>query len=557
MTNNQKDFNQNINAERTNLRPSSTSEQSINHENILNESIATQQQDALSTYLQNHRVPDGVKFVDLEKLSNNAEFLTDLVSDYDRQELESVLESGSKYGVMFIDDDNVAIHNISKKELNTLSNLKDYEFDPAYKSVAKEMVQLAPNAPDTTIDLGDSISFDLNAFEDTFLSFNEDKKSRNAFAQPGKVFINGSKAHTENIDNATSAGINSNAQKEGKVLGYISARKSFKMNKINKTPKMNNKALSSADYKIENYTKLADEANWLNNEGKKNRDTVARPNITKEKEEFKHKLEQYPVIVNSKHDGEANIELLHFKDRLKDLHLNLAYGSDLPSDKYKDMKISKNALYVTGKQLQKPFYLGESLEEAKITMSSDSEALDYGELYAKQYGYGILSNKQIGSTTPVYAHEEFEEVPTDEDALDYAKIYNSRTNTSRYTQDKLDKDTEKVFLEKPIYSQWFIQRDKAEKAYEDLEKLGFPIDYQSKESKRLDNLSRKISPATIHKLENAYVSTRNIYFDDETSEVKNVSLLSNNTKEKIERNGKKYLSQEHAKRVLKHKRLER
>lgn len=536
------------------------------------------------------------------------------------------------------------------------------------------------------------------------------------------------------------------------------------------------KALSSADYKIENYTKLADEANWLNNEGKKNRDTVARPNIAKEKEEFKHKLEQYPVIVNSKHDGEANIELLHFKDRLKDLHLNLAYGSDLPSDKYKDMKISENALYVTGKQLQKPFYLGEFLEEAKITMSSDSEALDYGELYAKQYGYGILSNKQIGSTTPVYAHEEFDEVPTDEDALDYAldyaKIYNSRTNTSRYTQDnnaeraniksrsntrslitnekhteaslgqrqknaidnyyknhklpngvdfvdleklsynnefrdnpwiaqdiadlinhvntgskygvmftednevaihniskkeletisnlenyefdptyktvakdlakvapeapdfsidlgdpmffdfnviendyynpnvtdenikkmtenieneekynrqlhlkksglesvklelsnpdirknyiemygnktKLDKDTEKVFLEKPIYSQWFIQRDKAEKAYEDLEKLGFPIDYQSKESKRLDNLSRKISPATIHKLENAYVSTRNIYFDDETSEVKNVSLLSNNTKEKIERNGKKYLSQEHAKRVLKHKRLER
>ncbi|GFI21132.1 hypothetical protein [Lactobacillus johnsonii] len=320
MTNNQKDFKQNIDAETTNLRPSSASEQSIN--------------------------------------------------------------------------------------------------DPAYKSVAKEMVQLAPNAPDTTIDLGDSISFDLNAFEDTFLSFNEDKKSRNAFAQPGKVFINGSKAHTENIDNATSAGINSNAQKEGKVLGYISARKSFKMNKINKTPKMNNKALSSADYKIENYTKLADEANWLNNEGKKNRDTVARPNITKEKEEFKHKLEQYPVIVNSKHDGEAN-------------------------------------------------------------------------------------------------------------------------------------------LEKPIYSQWFIQRDKAEKAYEDLEKLGFPRDYQSKESKRLDNLSRKISPATIHKLENAYVSTRNIYFDDETSEVKNVSLLSNNTKEKIERNGKKYLSQEHAKQVLKHKRLER
>lgn len=131
----------------------------------------------------------------------------------------------------------------------------------------------------------------------------------------------------------------------------------------------------------------------------------------------------------------------------------------------------------------------------------------------------------------------------------YTEIYGDKT--------KLDKDTEKIFLEKPIYSQWFIQRDKAEKVYEDLEKLGFPRDYQSKEKKRLDSLSHKISPATIRKLENAYVSTRNIYFDDETSEVKNVSLLSNNTKEKIEKNGKKYLSQEHAKQVLKHKRLER
>ena len=62
MTNNQKDFKQNIDAETTNLRPSSASEQSINHENSLNKSIATQQQEALSTYLQNHRLPDGVKF---------------------------------------------------------------------------------------------------------------------------------------------------------------------------------------------------------------------------------------------------------------------------------------------------------------------------------------------------------------------------------------------------------------------------------------------------------------------------------------------------------------
>lgn len=143
-----------------------------------------------------------------------------------------MLKNGSKYGVMFIDSDSVAIHNISKKELNTLSNLKDYEFDPAYKSVAKEIAQLAPNAPDTTIDLGNSTSFDPNEFEDTFLSFNEGKKALNAFDMPGK-------AHSKNIDNAASSGINSNAQKEDKILGYIT-KKSFKMNKINKMPNMNN-----------------------------------------------------------------------------------------------------------------------------------------------------------------------------------------------------------------------------------------------------------------------------------------------------------------------------
>lgn len=167
MTNNQKDFKQNIDAETTNLRPTSASEQSINHENSLNKSIATQQQEALSTYLQNHRLPDGVKFVDLEKLSNNVESLTDLVSDYDRQKLKSVLENGSKYGVMFIDDDNVAIHNISKKELTTLSKLKDYEFDPTYKAIAKDIAQLSPNVPDTVIDLGDSNSFNSDNFKDS------------------------------------------------------------------------------------------------------------------------------------------------------------------------------------------------------------------------------------------------------------------------------------------------------------------------------------------------------------------------------------------------------
>ncbi len=197
-----------------------------------NTTIANQQKSAINHYLNNHpQLSDGIKFINLEKLSKNEEFLTSYsIDDYDRNELQSTLKDGSKYGVMFIDTESVAIHNISKKELNTLSNLKDYEFDPVYKSVAKEIAQLAPNAPDTTIDLGDSTSFDPNKFEDTFLSFDEDKKALNAFDIPGK-------AHSKNIDNATSAGINSNAQKEGKVLGYISDRKSFEMNKI---PKMNN-----------------------------------------------------------------------------------------------------------------------------------------------------------------------------------------------------------------------------------------------------------------------------------------------------------------------------
>lgn len=199
-----------------------------------NTTIANQQRSAINHYLNNHpQLSDGIKFINLEKLSKNEEFLTSYsIDDYDRNELQSTLKDGSKYGVMFIDTDSVAIHNISKKELNTLSNLKDYEFDPVYKSVAKEMAQLAPNAPDTTINLGDFTSFDPNAFEDTFLSFDEGKKALNAFDMPGK-------AHSENIDNAASSGINSNAQKEGKILGYIT-RKSFKMNKINKTPNMNN-----------------------------------------------------------------------------------------------------------------------------------------------------------------------------------------------------------------------------------------------------------------------------------------------------------------------------
>lgn len=155
----------------------------------------------------------------------------------------------------------------------------------------------------------------------------------------------------------------------------------------------------------------------------------------KEREIFKHKIEQYPVIINSNYDGEGNAKLLHFKDRLEDLNLNLTYGSDLSKDKYKNMSIVKDALYVTGKQLQKPFYLGDSLEEAKITMGADADALDYGESYAKQQGYGILSNKKMGSIIPVYAHEDFDELPTEQDTLDFAKFYNSRIDTSRFIQD--------------------------------------------------------------------------------------------------------------------------
>lgn len=131
----------------------------------------------------------------------------------------------------------------------------------------------------------------------------------------------------------------------------------------------------------------------------------------------------------------------------------------------------------------------------------------------------------------------------------YAETYGKKT--------EIDKKTEQVFLEKPIYSQWFMQRDREEKEYEDLERLGFPSSYQGEEKQKFEKLSQKIPAHTIRKLENAYVATRDIYFDDKTSEVKNISLVSKTTKAKIEKNSKKFLALEHAKQASRTKKLER
>lgn len=543
MTNNQKDFKQNIDAETTNLRPSSASEQSINHENSLNKSIAAQQQEALSTYLQNHRLPDGVKFVDLEKLSNNVEFLTDLVSDYDRQELKSVLESGSKYGVMFIDDDNVAIHNISKKELTTLSKLKDYEFDPTYKAIAKDIAQLSPNAPDTVIDLGDSNSFNSDNFKDSYLFVN-----RNPIDLAGQNFQIDKNSQTNIVLTPTSIinGLEWNQRqdlyyynpKEGQEPKLVGKDLESFTDYLNEPAKLDGFSTTPADINREAFAKS--HQNQIK-DIQKNLYTDRNNNASEDL--FKSYLRKYDIYLNpSKRDFEDANVLFGFT---KDANLQRVVEKEIESPKEEKIigYISASSKPTKERGASKEKEAKQVLEEygfkatdeniKKMTENIENEEKYNRQLHLKKSG---LESVKLELSNP-------------DIRKNYIDMYGNKT--------KLDKDTEKVFLENPIYSQWFIQRDKAEKAYEDLEKLGFPRDYQSKESKRLDNLSRKISPATIHKLENAYVSTRNIYFDDKTSEVKNVSLLSNNTKEKIERNGKKYLSQEHAKQVLKHKRLER
>ncbi|WP_179221353.1 hypothetical protein [Lactobacillus taiwanensis] len=544
----------------------------------------------------------------------------------------------------------------------------------------------------------------------------------------------------------------------------------------------------------------------------------------KEREIFKQKVEQYPVIIDRENAIDGKAQLLHFKDRVKDLDLNLIFGSDLSHSKYKN--IHNDSLYLIGKQLQKPFYLGNSLEEVKQKIMADGEAEDYGPRYVQQYGYGILTNKKVGRTTAIYAHEKFDELPTEEDAISYAKDFYKRPDISRFSQptkdrdaeranlstsslnselsyhethsktidddcakanivlkptsiikglewnqkqdiyyynpknkkepqligkdlesfadylnepakinglsttrvdinrehfakthqdqvkniqrnlyigrdknanedlfkkylrrydiyinpskrdfedanvlwglskdtnldkvvekmeepkqekaigyikanskktkatpnfarrenrenakrileeygfdtteenikkmaknieieDKfnkqlkikksglesvkleladpeirknyaetygkkteIDKKTEQVFLEKPIYSQWFMQRNRAEKEYEDLKKLGFPSSYQGEEKQNLRRLSQKIPVHTIRKLENAYVATRDIYFNEKTAEVKNISLVSKTTRAKIEKNSKKFLAIEH-KKASRNKKLER
>ncbi len=61
-----------------------------------NTTIANQQKSAINHYLNNHpQLSDGIKFINLEKLSKNEEFLTSYsIDDYDRNKLQSTLKIG-------------------------------------------------------------------------------------------------------------------------------------------------------------------------------------------------------------------------------------------------------------------------------------------------------------------------------------------------------------------------------------------------------------------------------------------------------------------------------
>ncbi|EFB62499.1 hypothetical protein HMPREF9209_0059 [Lactobacillus gasseri 224-1] len=92
---------------------------------------------------------------------------------------------------MFTEDNEVAIHNISKKELETISSLEDYEFDPTYKTVAKDLSKVAPEAPDFSIDLGDPMSFDFNVIENDYYipdkTIDDDRAKANIVLKPTSI----------------------------------------------------------------------------------------------------------------------------------------------------------------------------------------------------------------------------------------------------------------------------------------------------------------------------------------------------------------------------------
>lgn len=493
-----------------------------------------QQKATIDEYYKNHKVPNGVKFIKLDKLVNNDKFFENPWVSSDKYDLTNHVYNGSKYGIMFIEDNEVAIHNISKKELETISNLEDYEFDPDYKKVAKELAKVAPNAPDFSIDLGDPMSLDLSIIENDYYTpdktIDDDRAKTNIVLKPTSIVKGLEWNQKQDIYY-----YNPKNKKEPQLIGKD--LESF-ADYLNEPAKIAGFSTTLVDINREHFAKThQDQVKNIQRNLYIGRDKNANEDL------FKKYLKKYDVYINpSKKDFEdanvllglsKNTNLDKVVEKIEDPKQEKAIGY-IKANSKKDKVTPNLARRENARRLLEEYGFDATEENIKkMAKNIENEAKFNKQLKIKKTG---LESVKLELADP-------------EIRKNYAETYGKKT--------EIDKKTEQVFLEKPIYSQWFMQRDREEKEYEDLERLGFPSSYQGEEKQKFEKLSQKIPAHTIRKLENAYVATRDIYFDDKTSEVKNISLVSKTTKAKIEKNGKKYLAQEHAKQATRNKKLER
>lgn len=520
--------------ERANLSTSSVNSELSYHETHSNDSIAFQQKEAIDKYASTHQLPNGMKFVNLEKLLKNGDFFENPWVSSDRYDLFNHVYNGSKYGVIFIEDEEVAIHNLSKKELTTISNLEDYEFDPEYKKVSKDLAKVAPNAPDFSIDLGDPMSLDLSVIENDYYTpdktIDDDRAKANIVLKPTSIVKGLEWNQKQDIYY-----YNPKNKKEPQLIGKD--LESF-ADYLNEPAKIDGLSTTLVDINREHFAKThQDQVKNIQRNLYIGRDKNANEDL------FKKYLRKYDVYINpSKKDFEdANVLLGLSKDtnlnkvveKMEKPKQEKAIGY-IKANSKKDKATPNLARRENAKRLLEEYGF-DATEENIEKMAKNIENEDKFNKQLKIKKSGLESVKL--------------ELADPEIRKNYAETYGKKT--------EIDKKTEQVFLEKPIYSQWFMQRDREEKEYEDLERLGFPSFYQGEEKQKFEKLSQKIPVHTIRKLENAYVATRDIYFDDKTSEVKNISLVSKTTKAKIEKNSKKYLALEHAKKASRNKKLER
>lgn len=524
-------FIQDNNAERANIESRSNTRSLITNEKHTEASLGQQQKNAIDNYYKNHKLPNGVDFVDLEKLSYNNKFRDNPWIAQDIVDLINHVYNGSKYGVMFTEDNEVAIHNISKKELETISSLEDYEFDPTYKTVAKDLSKVAPEAPDFSIDLGDPMSFDFNVIENDYYipdkTIDDDRAKANIVLKPTSIIKGLEWNQKQDIYY-----YNPKNKKEPQLIGKD--LESF-ADYLNEPAKIDGLSTTRVDINREHFAKT--HQNQVKNIQRNlyiGRDKNANEDL------FKKYLRKYDVYVNpSKKDFEdANVLLGLSKDT------NL----DKVVEKMKEPKQEKAIGYIKANPKKEK----EIVKRKNAKQILEEYGFDATEENIKKMAKNIENedkfNKQLKIKKTGLESVKLE-LADPEIRKNYAETYGKKP--------EIDKKTEQVFLEKPIYSQWFMQRDREEKEYEDLERLGFPSSYQGEEKQKFEKLSQKIPAHTIRKLENAYVATRDIYFDDKTSEVKNISLVSKTTKAKIEKNSKKFLALEHAKQASRTKKLER